>query len=153
MVGSGKTSLARSLATQTNALFLCPDAWIPGLMQDSGNRAEADRLREPVESLQWELARTLLARGTSIILDNGFWSREERLSYRDGAAAVGARVELHYLDVSRDELWRRVQARNRSIDVGAFVVQENEIDIWMGWFTPPDREEAGRYDNFVHHRA
>ena len=76
-----------------------------------------------------------------MILENGFWSRAERESYRAEAEALGASVELHYLDVERDVLWERLQRRNAALPPGTFAVTEAELDEWLGWFEPPVDEE------------
>ena len=53
----------------------------------------------PVEQLQWATAQGLLGRGISVVLENGFWSSDQRLAYRETAKSLGARVFLHLLDV------------------------------------------------------
>src|SRR5688572_7952643 len=113
--GSGKTTLARQLEESQSALRLCPDEWIAGILADANDLVELDRLRTPVESLQWDLAKRALVLGINVILENGFWSREERESYRSQAEALGARVELRYLDVPREELWERLSRRNADL--------------------------------------
>jgi len=74
--------------------------------------------RAAVESLQWDVAARALALGVDVILENGFWSRAERDEYRSRAKALGARVELRFLDVPRDELWARLSKRNADLPPG-----------------------------------
>ena len=152
MAGAGKTTLARQLETSRQALRLCPDEWIKKIIKDESDKPELDRLRDPVESLQWTTAQTLLGLGVSVILENGFWSREERMSYRSKAKELGAQVELHYLDVSKEELRRRIEARNSNLPEGSFRITKPELESWLASFTPPDSEELKRYDAFEVHR-
>ena len=56
--GAGKTTLARQLEQSQPALRLCPDEWIVGLLADLSTSAERDRLRAPVEALQWRARQT-----------------------------------------------------------------------------------------------
>jgi predicted kinase len=139
--GSGKTTLAKELEISEGALRLCPDEWITALLNDPSNIPELDRLREPVESLQWEIAKRLLVLGTNVILENGFWSKEERMRFRAQAEKLGASVELRFLDVPRDELWRRLSKRNMDLPPGTFAVAEEQLDLWSGWFEPPTPDE------------
>src|SRR5438876_996832 len=120
--GAGKTTLARQLELSQPALRLSPDEWIAPLLADAADTAELDRLRSPVESLQWEVAKRVLALGIDVVLEWGFWSREERAWYRSQAEVLGARVELRYLEVGRDELWARLSRRNANLPSGTFVV-------------------------------
>ncbi|MEK7276513.1 MAG: ATP-binding protein, partial [Chloroflexota bacterium] len=99
--GSGKTTLAKQLELSLPALRLCPDEWIASILADSADTIELDRLRSPIESIQWDVARRVLALGTNVILEWGFWSQEERTRYRAEAEALGVHVVLHYLDVAR----------------------------------------------------
>jgi predicted kinase len=139
--GSGKTTLARQLEEAQPALRLCPDEWIGSILADASDLNELDRLRTPVESLQWDLAKRALVLGINVILENGFWSREERDSYRSQAEALGARVELRYLDVPRDELWERLSQRNANLPRGTFAVTKDQLDLWLSWFEPPTPDE------------
>ncbi len=139
--GSGKTTLAKELEISECALRLCPDEWIAALLNDPTDIPELDRLREPVESLQWEIAKRALVLGTNVILENGFWSREERMRFRAQAQKLGAHVELRFLDVPRDELWSRLSKRNMDLPPGTFIIMEEQLDLWSGWFEPPTPDE------------
>ena len=139
--GAGKTTLARQIEQEWPALRLSPDEWIAPILDDPADIPERDRLRSPIEALQWDLAKRLLALGQDVILENGFWSRAERLRYRTEAEALGAEAVLHYLDVGRDELWDRLAKRNATLPPGTFAVTEDELDEWWSWFEPPVDEE------------
>lgn len=139
--GSGKTTLAKELEDSRSALRLCPDEWITALLSDVTDTVEMDRLRTPVESIQWEVAKRALTLGINVILENGFWSRDERATYRAQAETLGACVELIYLNVERDELWARLSKRNENLPPGTFAVREDQLDLWLSWFQPPTADE------------
>ncbi len=142
--GSGKTTLARQLEATLPALRLCPDEWIAAIMADPTDTVELDRLRTPVESVQWEVAKRALVLGTNVVLENGFWSKEERTRYRLEGETLGAHVELRYLDVGRDELWARLSKRNANLPSGTFHVDETQLDQWWGVFETPTADELER---------
>jgi predicted kinase len=139
--GAGKTTLARQLEISRPALRLSPDEWIAPILADPTDTAELDRLRSPVEGVQWEVAKRVLALGVDVVLEWGFWSRDERARYRVEAEALGARVELHYLEAGRDELWARLARRNANLPPGTFVVTQDQLDLWLSWFEPPTADE------------
>ena len=139
--GSGKTTLARELEASRPALRLCPDEWISVILADPADTAELDRLRTPVETVQWQLAKRALVLGLDVVLEYGFWSREERTFFRKEAEALGASVELRYLDVSRDELWARLMRRNADLPPGTFPVTLEQLDLWSSWFEVPASDE------------
>lgn len=151
MAGAGKTTLARRIERQPGAIRFSPDEWIVALMADTDDRAEMDRLRPLVEQLQWSEAEKLLEAGVSVVLENGFWRREERLERVRAARQLDVRLVLHFLDPPRGELLRRIAQRNKSIDVGALRISEEELDEWLGWLERPDAQEYGHYDAFEIH--
>lgn len=139
--GSGKTTHSKQLEKSQNALRLSPDEWISDIVADSSNQSELDRLRSPIESLQWKLAGRALTLSIDVILEWGFWSRSERMHYRSQAEALGAQTELCFLDVDRDELWRRLSERNLNLPLGTFVVTKDQLDLWWTLFEPPSADE------------
>ena len=139
--GSGKTTLAKQLEISLPALRLCPDEWIAPLLVDVTNIAELGRLRSPIEALQWEVAKRVLVLGTNVVIEWGLWSKEERNHFRSEAEALGAQVELRYLDVGRDELWARLSKRNANLLPGTFHVTEENISQWWAGFEPPTADE------------
>lgn len=147
MAGAGKTTLAKQIEISNSALRLSPDEWIDKIIKDVSDKNELDRLRDPIESLQWTIAQSLLRLGISVILENGFWSKQERMTFQAQARDLGARVELHYLDVPKDELWRRIEKRNADLPAGSFLVTKQELESWLAVFETPTLEELCTYDN------
>jgi predicted kinase len=144
MVGlpcSGKTTLAKEMEQQLNALRLSPDEWIAPLYGPNLTEAELDRTRDPIEAVQWRVAARALSLGLDVILDFGFWSRQERDDYRERAATLGARSEIRFLDVPLPELERRLAARNANLPDNAFIVTHANLHLWAGWFEPPTPDE------------
>jgi hypothetical protein len=139
--GSGKTALAKQLEFSRPALRLSPDEWIAPLLSDVADTVELDRLRSPVETVQWDVAKRVLTLGIDVVLEWGFWSKDERARYRAQAEALGARVELRYLDVGRNELWERLSKRNANLPPGTFAVTEDQLELWLSWFQPPMADE------------
>ncbi len=146
--GAGKTTLAEQLEASRSALRLCPDEWIARILKNPADTIELDRLRDPVESLQWDLAQKALSLGVNVILENGFWARQERTIFQSQAKALEAKVELHFLDVPKDELWNRLNKRNTDRPEGTFIVTKEQLDSWWNSFEPPTADELSTYDNY-----
>ena len=140
--GAGKTTLGRRLEAALPALRLSPDEWLTDLRQDLFDEAA----RERVEGLQWRLAQRVLQLGGSVILENGFWGRSERDERREGGRALGARVELRYLDVPLEELWRRIDRRNAEGAWGTAPITRAQLEEWAAVFQAPDAAELALYD-------
>ncbi|MEX2207274.1 MAG: AAA family ATPase [Myxococcota bacterium] len=147
MVGlpcSGKTTLARKLEHERSALRLTPDEWQLRLFGQDAEAPEHDARHGVIEALLWELASRALVLGTNVILDFGFWAREEREDYRSRAKLLGASSEVHFLDVSGDELLRRLARRNSQPSPTAFHISEEMMKPWIAFFQEPTRDELER---------
>lgn len=96
-----------------------------------------------IEALQWEVAERALALGTNVVLDFGFWAREEREDFRSRARRLGAASEVHFLDVPGDELLRRLACRNAQPGL-AFRIPEEMMRPWIELFEKPDPDELQR---------
>src|SRR5215831_14557769 len=139
--GAGKTTLARRLERDRRALRLTPDDWIATLYGAAPDPAVLDAARDPVERLQWAIAARALELGVNVVLDFGFWSREERERFRALGAALGARTEVHALVAPLDELWTRLDRRNDALPSGAFYITHQQLEAWSLVFEPPDDDE------------
>jgi predicted kinase len=143
--GSGKTTLAKQLAAELRAVRLCPDEWKHDLDIDYYDEPRRVRL----EARLWRLGQELLELDQRVILENGFWAREERDELRLAARALGVPVELHYLDVPVDELWRRLESRNTLAPPGAAPINQEDLRRWARKFEAPDASELARFDEIA----
>src|SRR5512135_2047587 len=125
MVGlpcSGKTTLAQKLEHELPALRLTPDEWQIRLFGQDAEEPEHVARHSLIEAMLWNIASRALVLRTNVILDYGFWAREEREDYRSRAKLLGASSEVHYLDVSEAELLRRLEQRNSQPSPESFLI-------------------------------
>ena len=140
--GAGKTTLAAQLATERGAVRLTKDEWLFAL----GATPWDEEARVKVEGELWRLACDLLALGVSVVLDFGLWGRGERDEMREAARRLGVGVELHYLEVPLDELWRRIEARNAEPPWRAHAIGRADFEGWVATFQRPDADELALFD-------
>lgn len=140
--GSGKTTLAKQLASEVPAVRFCPDEWKHDLGIDYYDEQSRVRLEERL----WRLGQELLGLGQSVIFENGFWAREERDELRLAARTLGVAVELHYLELPVDELWRRLEIRNEEARRGTAPIEREDLERWARQFEAPDAVELARFD-------
>jgi len=151
MVGlpcSGKTTLARQLEARYSALRLTPDEWHIRLFGHDyrDDMTEADESvhgsrHDVVESLMWDVAARVLALGVDVILDFGCWVRGQRDEFRSKARDLGADFQIHYVAVSDEVLFERLEARNALPAAGAFFIPRSKLEEWIRIFEPPASDE------------
>jgi predicted kinase len=98
--------------------------------------------RERIEKLQWKLAQDLLTLGQNVVIEWGTWARSERDALRTGARALGAAVELHFLDAPVNVLFDRISGRNRESPP----VTLDDMLKWDAMFERPSLEELELFD-------
>ncbi|MBA3815984.1 MAG: ATP-binding protein [Parachlamydiaceae bacterium] len=136
--GSGKTTLAKKLEKKLHAIRFAPDEWMDIL---SLSLYDEER-RGKVEALQWKFGQELLKLGLIIIIEWGTWGKSERDNLRLTARAIGATVELHYLSVSKDVLFKRIQHR----DMENPSITRDQLEAWFEAFQAPTFEEKQLFD-------
>ncbi len=147
MVGlpcSGKTTQAKKLAQERSALRLTPDERQIGLFGQDANEPEHDARHRFFEDMLWHIASRALELGTNVILDYGFWAREEHEDYRLRAKRLGASSEVFYQDVPAEELLRRLALRNAQPSQESFHISEESMRPWIAFFQKPTPDELER---------
>jgi predicted kinase len=147
MVGlpcSGKTTLAQKLEREQLALRLTTDEWHVSLFGQDAQETEHDARHGLIEAMLWNIASRALVLGTNVILDFGFWAREEREDYRSRAKQLGASSEVHFLDVAADELIHRLAVRNAQPSQTSFYIPEAMMKPWIAFFQRPTPNELQR---------
>jgi predicted kinase len=141
---SGKTTLAKQLEQERSALRLTPDEWQVALFGQDAEETEHDARHSWIESMLWNVASRALELGTNVILDFGFWAREEREDYRLRVKRLGASSEVHFLDVPEEELLRRLTVRNSQPSQTSFHISEESMSPWIEFFQRPTLDKLAR---------
>jgi len=140
MVGlpaTGKTTAARLLEVEHQALRLTKDEWVKALYGERNPPSASD----VIEGRLVEIALRALALDTNVVIDFGLWGRDERSALRQAAIDRGARVEMHYLEVSPSEQRRRLDQRYADEPHATWPVSETEVSSWSDVMQVPTPEE------------
>jgi predicted kinase len=147
MVGlpcSGKTTEAQKLKEKYNALVFTPETWHLKIYGNDFPGPDHDTHHDLVESIMREEAENALSLGVDVILDFGFWGEEERDTLRNRAKQLGAGFKIHYMDVPAEELFERLEKRNKDLPQGVFKIPKSFMEKWIKQFQVPTPEELAR---------
>jgi predicted kinase len=89
---TGKTTYARQVETEHNALRLTKDEWMKALYGVDNPESASD----VVEGRLIKLGMRALGLGINVVIDFGLWGRDERSALRQAAAVVGADVVMRF---------------------------------------------------------
>ena len=92
-----------------------------------------------------QLAQEIVGLGLSVVLDVGFAAKIEHDLFR--SVLVGVGLELHFLEVPVDELWRRIEARNGEPPWDSYPIHRADFDGWLRVFQAPDAAELAMFDS------
>jgi predicted kinase len=130
---TGKTTAARRIEVEQEALRLTKDEWVKALYgQENPPSAQA-----VIEGRLIQIALRALELGTNVVIDYGLWSKDERSALRQAAADRGARVEMRYFDVAPGEQRRRLDQRQAEAPHTTWPMSEEELAAWAARFDIP----------------
>jgi predicted kinase len=123
---AGKTSAARRVEIEHDALRLTKDEWMKALYGDENPSSASD----VIEGRLIRIALRTLELGGNVVIDFGLWGRDERSALRQAAADRGANVEMVYLDVSQTEQRRRLDRRQADEPDTTWPISDEELAEW-----------------------
>jgi predicted kinase len=130
---TGKTSAARSIEVECNALRLTKDEWVKALYGPENPSSASD----VIEGRLIAIGLRALELGINVVIDFGLWGKDERSALRQAAAERGARVEMLYFEVSPAEQRRRIDQRQADEPHTSWPMSDDEVAEWAGNFQAP----------------
>jgi predicted kinase len=140
-IGSGKTTFARRLEKETGAVRFTKDEWMVRLF---GNTPPDDRFEEydsKMASLATDMALACLKAGTDVVIDEGFWVKEQRDEIIEKVKEVGAVPKVYYLKVPLEVMKARTLKRTEEPPPDSFTIDEESFNHYWTFFQPPDKDE------------
>lgn len=151
--GAGKTTYAEKLTEQVAGVRFSIDEWMSALFwMDSPQPLDHNWSIERVERCYrqiWDTTERVAKRGVPCVLDLGFTDAKSRARFAEFARRAGLSVQLHFLDVPKEERWRRVEARNAGKSGRQqleFAVTREMFDFVETLWEPPGGDEMAAYD-------
>ena len=141
---SGKSWYAHELKAQHPAVILSTDEVTYDLTDnEQGEKYDAFCLR--VNAYLLKKALEIVEAGADVILDWGFWRREQRQALTAACAERGVAVEWHYVEID-DAAWQKnIDERNQRISEGRggsdFFVDEGLRDKLLRLWEAPTHDE------------
>ena len=151
-MAAGKSTLARELAGQDDAVLLVQDDFLgrlfPGEIVDiPGFMKYSARLKD---ALGPHIC-SLLSRGLSVVLDFPGNTRDQRSWFRQLFESADVEHELHFIDVSDDLCKRQLKERSRGYPAGTAWTTDAEFDALTALFEAPSLEKG--FNVIRHERA
>ena len=140
-IGAGKTTFAKKLEERTGAVRITKDEWSIRLI---GNDPTFDGYAEwdaKIIGLSRDFALYLAEKGIDVIMDEGFWGKEEREDLKRRISATGAEAVVYYVDTPIEKIRERVIKRNNNLTKESFGISREMLEGYLVNWQPPDEHE------------
>ena len=143
---SGKTTYAHGVHADLDSVLFSLDRWLITVfgrysLATVGHEEHTRRVLA-CRDLTWGQSAELLRRSVDVILDDGFFLRENHIRCIEAARAVGAVAKIHFLDTPVAVLGPRFRARNASLPRHNFAIDPETRLGFVGLFEPPSAQEG-----------
>lgn len=141
-MAAGKSTYARQLARDRNALLLVQDEFLaalfPGEIKDIPDFMKySGRLTSALSNH----ICALLSRGIPVVLDFPANTRNQRQWFRDLCDRAQVGHELHYVDAPDDLCKRQLRQRSQALPAGSAWTTDAEFDAITAYFQAPADDE------------
>ena len=141
---SGKTTYSKKLCEENNAILLSVDEIMLSLFDQCCGRELHMEYERRIKDYLFTKSLEIIEKGFDVVLDWGFWTKEERNATKDFYKSRNIDCELHYIEID-DETWKyRLNKRNKKIlenKTKAYYLEHNRALEFASMFKKPDREE------------
>ena len=143
-VCSGKSYYAATLKEKENAVILsCDDVTMTLFDNDLGDNH--DVMVKKIMTHLKDVSLKIIATGTNVILDWGFWSKKDREELTEYYKNNDVPIEWHYICVD-DQTWEKnIEERNKRVEEGNggsdFHVGEGLKNKVLSRWDEPTKEE------------
>ncbi|OAB42424.1 AAA family ATPase [Paenibacillus glacialis] len=142
-VGSGKSTYAKTLKELHRAMVLsCDDLMLSLFDEHLGDQHQ--RIHRKSIAYLYQLAEELVSIDVNVVLDFGFWSKEDRLEVRQYFLDKGISTELHYINTPAIQTKQQLHMRNQDIVNGksnVYLIDEDMRQFFDSKFDEPTEDE------------
>jgi predicted kinase len=151
-IGAGKSTYARKLASEKNAIPFAIDEWMHGLFGDDKpekmDLAWAMTRVARCEARIWATCAEILASGRDVVLELGAMREADRERAKSIVEAAEHRIAFCFVDAEREVRRQRVMQRNKEKgETFSFEVTPAMFDAMDSYFERPTERELGSVTN------
>jgi predicted kinase len=140
-IGAGKTTFAKKLEAETGAVRITKDEWSISLIGNDPTIEGYAEWDSKIIELSRNVAFQLAQKEIDVIIDEGFWEKDQRAEMRRRIDAIGAKAILCYLDTPVDTIRERVVRRNEIPTKDSFQISRELLDHYLKSWEPLTEDE------------
>lgn len=142
---SGKTTYAKKLCKVNNAILLSVDEIMLSLFDQCCGEKHHQEYERRIKKLLFDKSLEIVEKDFDVVLDWGFWTKEERDATKEFFKSRNIDCELHYIEID-EETWKyQLNKRNNEIlenKTKAYYLEHNRALEFVSRFKKPDMDEV-----------
>lgn len=142
---SGKTTYAKTFCENNNAILLSVDEIMISLFDQCCGRKLHMEYDRRIKNFLFDKSLEILEKDIDVVLDWGFWTREERNFAKEFYKSRNIDCQLYYVEVT-DEAWeQQLNKRNNEVlenKTKAYYMEYNRALEFASMFKKPDIDEV-----------
>ncbi|MBQ8845294.1 MAG: ATP-binding protein [Clostridia bacterium] len=138
-VGCGKTTIATFLKENHNFIHFSADDFMLKLFGEISDQTLFQTNLNKCKELIYGITKNLLSANCNVVLDFGFWTKNEREYVKN--LFKNFNVKIVYLKLERDENLKRISNRNSNLKENEYFIDEATFDILSSKFEEPKNED------------
>lgn len=141
-IGAGKTTFAKKLEKETGALRITKDEWLISLFGHDPSIPNYEKYNQQICEISRSIVFQFAQKGIDVIIDEGFWAKEERDEMRKQIQSFGAKAVLYYVKTPIEVMRERTLGRNHNFSKDSFNISGEMFDNYLKHWQPPIEDEG-----------
>ena len=141
-IGSGKTTFAKKLEKETGAVRITKDEWLIDLFGHDPSIPKYAEYDQIICEISRGMAFQFAKKGIDVIIDEGFWTKEQRNEMRKKIQSIGAKAILYYLNTPIEIIRKRMLKRNKKLTKDSFKISSEMFDNYLKQWQPLSEDEG-----------
>ncbi len=141
----GKTTYAQKICSENNAILLSVDEIMLSLFDQCCGRELHMEYERRIKNYLFDKSLEIIEKGFHVVLDWGFWTKEERNATKDFYKSRNIDCELHYIEIDNETWEYQLNKRNNEIlenKTKAYYLEHNRALEFACMFEKPDMDEV-----------
>ena len=141
-MAAGKSTLAKQLVQEENAILLTEDEWLKELYENEIQTLPdylkySSRLKTVIK----KHVISLLSNGITVVMDFPGNTKQQRAWFREIFTEANVTHMLHYVEKSDEVCKQQLRSRSEKLPHGAAFTSEKEFEMITKYFQAPQNDE------------
>ncbi len=141
----GKTTYSKKICAEKNAILLSVDEIMLSLFDQCCGEKLHQEYEKRIKNHLFDKSLEIIEKGFDVVLDWGFWTKDERNATKEFYKSRNIDCELHYIEIDNETWEYQLNKRNNEIlenKTKAYFLEHTRALEFASMFEKPDMDEV-----------